>query len=140
MLDYQSFTCIIKYGFQTCSIKMSSLLRLKLRPGLLLRSLAMRQQSGAAAAAAHAQYQLPPSWQLLAATRVPEFDIDAIVLEHSRTRAQYLHMAASDSNNAFSVSFRCPACISSVLYRVSLRKATSAFLSCLVIFGPEKVL
>jgi hypothetical protein len=37
---------------------------------------------------------------------VPEFDIDAVVLEHTRTRAQYLHMAASDQNNAFSVSFR----------------------------------
>ena len=56
--------------------------------------------------AAPAQYSLPSSWRLLDSRRVPEFDIDAVVLEHCRTRAQYIHMGASDANNAFSVSFR----------------------------------
>ena len=59
------------------------------------------------ATAVRAQYNtLPATWRLLAASRVAEFDIEAVVLEHCRTRAQYLHLAAADANNAFNVSFR----------------------------------
>lgn len=39
---------------------------------------------------------------------VPEYNIDALELEHVRTKAQYLHIDAKDSNNVFSVIFRTP--------------------------------
>jgi len=85
--------------------KMSALLRLKSKwrlPSSTSRPIRFESSSNAAPA----QLRLPASWRLLDSRRVPEFDIDAVVLEHCRTRAQYLHMGAADANNAFSVSFR----------------------------------
>jgi hypothetical protein len=85
--------------------KMSALLRLKSKwrlPSSTSRPIRFESSGNAAPA----QLRLPASWRLLDSRRVPEFDIDATVLEHCRTRAQYLHMGASDANNAFSVSFR----------------------------------
>ncbi len=84
---------------------MSALLRLKSKwrlPSSTSRPIRFESSGNAAPA----QLRLPASWRLLDSRRVPEFDIDATVLEHCRTRAQYLHMGASDANNAFSVSFR----------------------------------
>jgi len=46
------------------------------------------------------------SWTLVEKSSVPEFDLEAILLEHKETRAQYLHLQTNDSNNAFSVNFR----------------------------------
>eukprot|EP00088_Acartia_fossae_P057236 TRINITY_DN6675_c0_g1_i1.p1 TRINITY_DN6675_c0_g1~~TRINITY_DN6675_c0_g1_i1.p1 ORF type:complete len:1010 (+),score=221.54 TRINITY_DN6675_c0_g1_i1:31-3060(+) len=46
------------------------------------------------------------SWSLLEQSRISEFDIDAILLEHNVTKAKYLHLACADSNNAFSINFR----------------------------------
>ncbi len=83
---------------------MSALLRLKSKwrlPSSTSRPIRFESSN-----AAPAQLRLPASWRLLDSRRVPEFDIDAVVLEHCRTRAQYLHMGAADANNAFSVSFR----------------------------------
>jgi Zn-dependent M16 (insulinase) family peptidase len=37
---------------------------------------------------------------------IPEFDMTAIRLEHTGTKADYLHIARQDSNNVFSVGFR----------------------------------
>ncbi len=84
--------------------KMSALLRFKSKwrlPSSTSRPIRFESSN-----AAPAQLRLPASWRLLDSRRVPEFDIDAVVLEHCRTRAQYLHMGAADANNAFSVSFR----------------------------------
>lgn len=47
-----------------------------------------------------------PGWRVLEERRVTEFDIEATLLEHSKTKARYLHMACQDENNAFSVNFR----------------------------------
>ena len=47
-----------------------------------------------------------PGWNVLEERKIAEFDISATLLEHSRTRAKYLHMACQDDNNAFSVNFR----------------------------------
>ncbi|TMW58437.1 hypothetical protein Poli38472_009996 [Pythium oligandrum] len=41
-------------------------------------------------------------------TSVPEYNIDALELEHVRTKANYLHIDAKDTNNVFSVMFRTP--------------------------------
>ncbi|TMW58436.1 hypothetical protein Poli38472_009995 [Pythium oligandrum] len=41
-------------------------------------------------------------------TSVPEYNIDALELEHVRTKANYLHIDANDTNNVFSVTFRTP--------------------------------
>ena len=87
---------------------MSALLRL--RPSWLRQPLAATRQPVirlvSSRPAARAQYNLPVSWRLLESSRVAEFDIDAVVVEHCRTKAQYLHMATSDTNNVFSVNFR----------------------------------
>ncbi|KAJ0412331.1 hypothetical protein ATCC90586_009521 [Pythium insidiosum] len=42
------------------------------------------------------------------ATTVPEYNIEALELEHARTKARYLHIDAKDANNVFSVMFRTP--------------------------------
>ena len=47
-----------------------------------------------------------PGWKVLEERRIHEFDIEATLLEHQKTRARYLHMACQDDNNAFSVNFR----------------------------------
>ncbi|GLE07492.1 hypothetical protein PINS_up017852 [Pythium insidiosum] len=43
-----------------------------------------------------------------AATAVPEYNIEALELEHARTKARYVHIDAKDPNNVFSVMFRTP--------------------------------
>merc|ERR1719319_2093587 len=47
-----------------------------------------------------------PGWRVLEERGVAEFNIDATLLVHEKTKARYLHMAAEDDNNAFSVNFR----------------------------------
>ncbi|GLE04707.1 hypothetical protein PINS_up013686 [Pythium insidiosum] len=42
------------------------------------------------------------------ATAVPEYNIEALELEHARTKARYVHIDAKDPNNVFSVMFRTP--------------------------------
>ena len=46
------------------------------------------------------------AWQVIEERKLQEFDIDATLLVHKKTRARYLHMACKDDNNAFSVNFR----------------------------------
>ena len=46
------------------------------------------------------------AWQVVEERKLQEFDIDATLLVHKKTRARYLHMACKDDNNAFSVNFR----------------------------------
>jgi len=50
--------------------------------------------------------RLAKSWTVLEQSKIAEFDIDAVLLEHMTTKAKYLHMACADSNNAFSINFR----------------------------------
>ena len=46
------------------------------------------------------------AWQVVEERKLQEFDIDATLLVHKKTKARYLHMACKDDNNAFSVNFR----------------------------------
>ncbi|KAF1331686.1 Metalloprotease family m16c, partial [Globisporangium splendens] len=48
------------------------------------------------------------NFELKRVATVPEYNIDALELEHVRTKAQYLHIDAKDSNNVFAVMFRTP--------------------------------
>lgn len=41
------------------------------------------------------------SWRLVEQARIQELELDAVLLEHTRTRTRYLHLGCSDSNNAF---------------------------------------
>lgn len=47
-----------------------------------------------------------PGWKILEERKISEFDIEAVLLEHLKTKAVYLHMGCEDENNAFSVNFR----------------------------------
>jgi len=47
-----------------------------------------------------------PGWKVIEQRKISEFDINAILLEHVKTNAKYLHMGCADSNKAFSVNFR----------------------------------
>ncbi|GLE09279.1 hypothetical protein PINS_up020888 [Pythium insidiosum] len=49
-----------------------------------------------------------PHFVLQRATAVPEYNIEALELEHARTKARYVHIDAKDPNNVFSVMFRTP--------------------------------
>jgi Zn-dependent M16 (insulinase) family peptidase len=63
--------------------------------------------SGRSQAVGYQQLEQPfPGWRVLEERRVAEFEMDATLLVHERTKAKYLHMACDDSNNAFSVNFR----------------------------------
>ena len=46
------------------------------------------------------------AWQVIEERKFQEFDIDATLLVHKKTRTRYLHMGCKDDNNAFSVNFR----------------------------------
>jgi len=72
----------------------------KLRPQWKLWS---RNCSGIAGKQPNLEF---PGWSKLQERRIEEFDINATLLEHVKTKAKYLHMACEDSNNAFSVNFR----------------------------------
>lgn len=37
---------------------------------------------------------------------VPELELSALLCEHDKTGAQYLHIAREDNNNAFSIGFK----------------------------------
>ena len=47
-----------------------------------------------------------PGWRVRERRTIAEFDISAVLLEHEKTRARYLHMDCQDENKAFSVNFR----------------------------------
>ena len=47
-----------------------------------------------------------PGWRVTETRTIAEFDISAVLLEHERTKARYLHMDCQDENKAFSVNFR----------------------------------
>ncbi|DBA05101.1 TPA: hypothetical protein N0F65_000789 [Lagenidium giganteum] len=48
------------------------------------------------------------NFELQRRVTIPEYNVEALELEHSRTKAKYLHIDAKDSNNVFSVMFRTP--------------------------------
>jgi presequence protease len=68
-------------------------------------ALELQRGDGCAALQVGEQYH---NFTLLRKQRVPEYNIDALELEHSRTKAKYLHIDAKDTNNVFSVMFRTP--------------------------------
>ena len=74
---------------------MSALLRL--RPSWLRQPLAATRQPVirlvSSRPAARAQYNLPVSWRLLESSRVAEFDIDAVVVEHDSEGQVHLRQA-----------------------------------------------
>jgi Zn-dependent M16 (insulinase) family peptidase len=43
---------------------------------------------------------------LLRTKHVPELKLTALLLQHDKTGADYLHLAREDSNNVFSVGFK----------------------------------
>ncbi|GAB9467624.1 Metalloprotease family m16c [Globisporangium polare] len=48
------------------------------------------------------------NFELKRVASVPEYNIEALELEHVKTRASYLHIDAQDANNVFAVMFRTP--------------------------------
>ena len=76
---------------------------------MLLRSLNLCQRR----ARALSRHQSPglarhltTGWRLTETRTIAEFDIKAVLLEHEKTKARYLHMDCQDENKAFSVNFR----------------------------------
>ena len=72
---------------------MASLLRAKNRPSL--KSLGI------------VPGRVVHNFEVLAVTPLPDFDFQVASFQHVKTKAQYIHVDTSDTNNAFNITCKC---------------------------------